>query len=65
MSGTPLIWTTKGNLPLAQLRQEIVWRETEHLVVFSERYYLGDELVKEQSHIKVLTGATAEGAATT
>lgn len=53
----PLIWTTKGNLPISNLRQETEWRVSEKVIVFIERYYLGDELVKESSHVKLLDGA--------
>jgi hypothetical protein len=53
----PLIWTTKGNLPVSDLRRETEWRVSEKVFVFIERYYLGDELVKESSHVKLLDGA--------
>lgn len=59
----PLIWTTKGNLPLAQLRHETEWRVSEDCIVFVERYFLGEEMVKESSHVKVLHGVSADGTA--
>lgn len=59
----PLIWTTKGNIPLAGLRHEAEWRVSPEQVVFIERYWLGDEVVKESTHVKILIGAAAVGTA--
>ena len=59
----PLIYTSKGNLPLASLRYDPEWRELPSQVQFIERYWLGDELVKENTHIKLLSGVAAEGSA--
>lgn len=52
----PLIWTTKGNIPLVGLTHQTEWRITEKVIVFIERYLLGDEVVKESSHVKLLDG---------
>ena len=52
----PLIFTTKGNLPLSSLTHEVEWRIAEKVIVFVERYLLGDEVVKESSHVKLLDG---------
>ena len=49
----PLIWTLKGNLPLASLRYEYGWIDNDEQVSFHERYWLGDELVKEGAHVKL------------
>lgn len=57
----PLIFTTKGNLPVASLRHEVEWRITAENVVFIERYFLADEVVKESTHVKILVGASADG----
>lgn len=59
----PLIWTTKGNVPVAHLQQQVEWRVDPDKIIFVERYYLGEELVKESSHVKLLEGVSAEGAA--
>jgi len=59
----PLIWTTKGNIPLAGLRHDTEWRVSPEQVIFIERYWLGDEVVKESTHVNILTGAAAIGAA--
>lgn len=55
----PLIFTTKGNLPLSSLTHEVEWRIAEKVIVFVERYLLGDEVVKESSHVKLLDGVAA------
>lgn len=64
MQTQPLIATTKGNIPLAGLRHETVWRVLPDTILFKEMYFLGDEMVKESSHLCVLTGAAAVGEAT-
>ena len=51
MSDQPLIYTTKGNLPVSDLRYETVWTETSEYVTLNENYYLGDELVKSSAHV--------------
>ena len=48
---TPLIWTTKGNLPVADLEYKTAWIDHEDYLSFSEQYFLGDELVKSNAHI--------------
>ena len=59
----PLIYTSKGNVPVSHLQHEVEWRVNPEQIVFIERYYLGEEVVKESSHVKLLSGASAEGAA--
>lgn len=61
---TPLIWTSIGNLPVADLRHEVEWKVSPEQIIFIESYYVGELLVKQSSHVKVLIGASAEGAAT-
>lgn len=59
----PLIATTKGNIPLEGLRHETVWKITPDNILFKEMYFLGDEMVKESSHLCVLTGVASVGEA--
>jgi hypothetical protein len=54
---TPLIYTINGNVPVADLRYEVLWEDTEECVKLTENYYLGDDLVRSGSH--VLTKAPA------
>jgi len=62
---TPLIYTTKGNLPVQDLQHDVEWRISDEQIVFIERYKLDGETVKECSHVKLLTGVAAVGAAAT
>lgn len=62
MSEIPLIFTTKGNIPVSELKQDVEWRFNAGCIVFIERYFLGDEMVKESSHAKLLSGVAAIGA---
>lgn len=60
---TPLIFTTKGNIPIADLQQEVEWRFPPDQIVFIERYLLDGEVVKESTHVKILTGLVISGEA--
>lgn len=55
----PLIWTTKGNLPVASLEYYIGWDITDESIVFREQYRLDGEIVKENAHVKLLKGGEA------
>ncbi len=59
----PLIWTTRGNVPLASLEYCIGWEITDTSIVFREQYRFKDtgEVAKENSHIKLLEGSDVEG----
>ena len=59
----PLIFTKHGNLPISQLKHDVEWRVTPEQIIFIERYWLADEVVKESSHVHILTGAEAPGIA--
>ena len=60
----PLIHTIKGNLLVDTLKHVVEWKHTEDQVVFIESYFLADELVKQSSHVYLLTGpAPAKGEA--
>lgn len=52
----PLVYTTKGNLPASLLRYETAWRDAPDHVIFRERHYLGDEVVRESSHVMLREG---------
>lgn len=48
----PLIWTSKGNLPIADLRYETSWEVTPDYIKLIENYYDStDELVKSSAHV--------------
>lgn len=54
---TPLIWTTKGNVPVDSLNYDAVWEVTEDFIKFREIYRLDGEVVKESAHVFMLKGA--------
>lgn len=47
----PLIYTAKGNLPLASLQYATRWEDNEDFTKFIETYRLGDEVVRESVHV--------------
>lgn len=63
MLETPLIYTSKGNLPEASLRLEPVWLDTKDFTKLTLRYYLGDEVVKESAHVLSKQGIGSEAIA--
>lgn len=46
----PLIATSKGNLPVGALFYKTEWITDPTHMVFREEWYLGEELVKANSH---------------
>lgn len=51
MTDTPLIWTSKGNVPISSLRYEHRWEDTPDETTFSEFWFAEDgELVKNNCH---------------
>ena len=46
----PLIATSKGNLPVDALRYENSWIAEPTYIMFTEQWFLGEELVKSNSH---------------
>lgn len=58
---TPLIWTTRGNLPLADLAYAVRWEDTPDYIKLIETYTAGDgEVVKESAHVYAKRGMFAE-----
>lgn len=47
----PLIWTIKGNIPIAFLEYKTEWIDNEDYMLFSESYLLDGETVKSSSHV--------------
>lgn len=62
----PLVWTTKGNLPVASLQYRTEWMLEPECIVFREIYTLDGEEVRRDVHtyIKpeqgVITAAAGE-----
>lgn len=56
----PLIYTTKGNLPIASLEYSHAWDNQSDAIVFSETYKLNGEIVKRSVHVLSKHGVTGE-----
>lgn len=64
MSDVPLIYTSKGNLPLESLAYSTQWEDTDTYTKLIETYRLGDEIVKQSCHVltkQSLTAAVEQG----
>lgn len=57
----PLIWTSKGNLPLDSLTYATRWEETDSYLKFVETYSIEGEVVKESCHVYLKVGQQALG----
>lgn len=56
----PLIWTTKGNVPISSLQYQTSWEITTSYYKFKERYLdAAGEVVKESAHVYQLEGVSA------
>jgi len=55
----PLIWTTKGNLPIDSLQYSTEWEETETSIRFSEIHRLDGEIVKQSQHVLLKQGVSS------
>lgn len=55
----PLIWTTKGNVPIASLKYHHQWILSEDELVFVEEYFDGEEKVKRSVHVLKKIGVAA------
>lgn len=53
---TPLIYTTKGNIPIADLEYSHKWENLDTCIKFSETYTLNGEVVKQSAHVLMKTG---------
>jgi len=47
----PLIFTTKGNIPISELEYSNSWEDTETYTKFTETYTYNGEIVKNGSHV--------------
>jgi len=51
----PLIWTSKGNLPISALTYQTAWDVQPSYIKFVERYLdATGEVVKESAHVSVV-----------
>ena len=56
----PMIYTSRGNLPIADLTYETAWEDAPDYLKFIERYRLDDEVVRESAHVYSKRGLFAE-----
>ena len=63
MSEVPLIYTSRGNMPEADLRLEPEWTDSNDFTKLTLRYYFGDEIVKESAHVLSKRGLGADAIA--
>jgi hypothetical protein len=58
----PLIYTSRGNMPIASLQREVRWENTEDYVKFVEIYRFEGEVVIESANVlaKKLPSMAAE-----
>ena len=59
MQDEPLIYTSKGNLPIASLTYRHEWLEDDVAITFVEEYSLNVEIVKESAHARLKKGLDA------
>lgn len=48
----PLIWTSKGNLPISDMEHKYGWEEDDEKHVFWQEYWYKGELVSRQVNVK-------------
>lgn len=58
----PLIYTIKGNLPIASLAYSTAWDVQDGYFKFTETYKLGDEVVRQSAHVYDREGIKASAA---
>lgn len=64
MTEVPLIFTSKGNVPVDSLSYETAWEVTPDYIKFVERHRDGSgEVVKESAHVYDLRGVMGAGIA--
>jgi hypothetical protein len=60
MKQKPLIWTTKGNLPISSLQYRHQWNDTPNETTLVEEYLLGEEIVKRNVHVMLKQGILSD-----
>lgn len=59
----PLIYTSRGNLPVSSLDYETRWEDTPDYIKFVEVYRLDGEVVRESAHVYSKRGLFCESIA--
>jgi hypothetical protein len=64
MMAEPLIFTTKGNVPVSSLAYSVDWTVTDDFIKLTETYRdSAGEVVRESAHVKQLKGVEIFSAA--
>lgn len=56
----PLIYTARGNLPIAALEYRTRWEDEPDYIKFVETYMLDGEVVRESAHVYAKRGILCE-----
>jgi len=56
VSTVPLIYTSKGNVPVDSLRYEHKWEDNDRYIALHEFWFDGDEIVKNSTHMLAKSG---------
>lgn len=56
----PLIYTSKGNLPVASLQYRHFWLEDDIAITFKEEYLLDGEVVRSNAHCRLKKGLDSQ-----
>lgn len=56
---SPLIYTSKGNIPVESLEYKTSWHDDPVNTIFTESYYQDGELVKQSVHVMAKIGNEA------
>jgi hypothetical protein len=59
MTEEPLIYTTKGNLPISSLQYRHEWQEDGAAITLIEEHLLDGEVVKRAVHVRLKQGLQA------
>lgn len=47
----PMIWTSKGNMLVSDLTYHTMWHDSDECTQFREVYMLGEEVVRDSTHV--------------
>lgn len=60
MTDEPLIYTSKGNMPIKDLEYRYGWTDNDVETRLTQEWLLGDEVVKSSVHVFLKHGVTVE-----
>lgn len=63
MTETPLIYTSKGNLPIESLTEKVVWTDNDEETICAVEHWLDGECVRRQVNIMKRKGNSVLGTA--